>query len=412
MLVKKTIILNTLQDNAADFFVDSTGKVNITGLAKDLQPDARRVRCSITASGNETRGVKTVTFTAPSPIAGTVYNLSVQGNTNIEGNIAPSRLNYSITATSQDTVTTIATKFKNWINANSTNLQCAATSSSGVLTITANAGYPVISTATTNLSYVDLASGTQTAGVNAVGKGTALAADPNYNSKMYGTFTQGASYTRIQLNWTNENQVASASSTSTAMNTIYVFINNSGTATGSNGYNLCLQDIVGAYGTATALSQGYKASVSAITGSAGALSGGVQTVTSGTLSVDNVIAGDFVVLPASATPSVTASIAGNVMNVTVVGSGSLAVGALLSGTGVVAGTYITGQLTGTAGSTGAYTVSQGQTVTSTTITSSAGASYAQVNGVVSNTTFVSSNPIVLSGSSARVFKWRAVPLAI
>ena len=65
--------------------------------------------------------------------------------------------------------------------------------------------------------------------------------------------------------------------------------------------------------------------------------------------------------------SVTASIAGTVMTVTAVGSGTLGVGATLSGSGVTAGTKIVSFGTGTGG-TGTYNVDVSQTVASTTIT--------------------------------------------
>lgn len=70
---------------------------------------------------------------------------------------------------------------------------------------------------------------------------------------------------------------------------------------------------------------------------------------------------------ASSAASVTASIAATTLTVTAVASGTLSVGQTLSGTGVTAGTTITGNGTGT-GSTGTYTVSVSQTVASTTIT--------------------------------------------
>lgn len=60
----------------------------------------------------------------------------------------------------------------------------------------------------------------------------------------------------------------------------------------------------------------------------------------------------------------TASIAASTMTVTAISSGSLAVGQVISGVGVTQYTIITAQLTGTAGSTGTYTVSKGQTVSS------------------------------------------------
>ncbi|MBM7047590.1 hypothetical protein [Rhizobium lusitanum] len=65
--------------------------------------------------------------------------------------------------------------------------------------------------------------------------------------------------------------------------------------------------------------------------------------------------------------SVTGSIATTVLTVTAVGNGVVALGQVLSGTGVTAGTTITGFGTGTGG-TGTYTVSTSQTVSSTTIT--------------------------------------------
>lgn len=76
---------------------------------------------------------------------------------------------------------------------------------------------------------------------------------------------------------------------------------------------------------------------------------------------------------AAATASVTGTITNNVLNVTAVGSGTLYLGAVLSGTGVAANTAITAQLTGTPGGIGTYSVSvPEQAVASTTITASYG----------------------------------------
>jgi hypothetical protein len=65
--------------------------------------------------------------------------------------------------------------------------------------------------------------------------------------------------------------------------------------------------------------------------------------------------------------SFTASISSSTMTVSAISSGTLAVGQLISGTGVSQYTIITAQLTGSAGSTGTYTVSIAQTVSSTTM---------------------------------------------
>jgi hypothetical protein len=64
----------------------------------------------------------------------------------------------------------------------------------------------------------------------------------------------------------------------------------------------------------------------------------------------------------------TASIATTTMTVTVITSGPIYPGMVITGTGVTAGTRIVSQLTGTDGSTGTYQVSVSQTVASTTIT--------------------------------------------
>jgi hypothetical protein len=79
-----------------------------------------------------------------------------------------------------------------------------------------------------------------------------------------------------------------------------------------------------------------------------------------------------VVTGAIAVNSVTGSIAGQVLTVTAVGSGVLAAGQTISGTGVDTGTTILAQLSGTAGGAGTYTVSVSQTAASTAITASGG----------------------------------------
>ena len=63
----------------------------------------------------------------------------------------------------------------------------------------------------------------------------------------------------------------------------------------------------------------------------------------------------------------TGSISGNVLNVTAVTSGTLAIGQTISGPGIVPGTTITGFVTG-AGNAGTYSLGTAQTVASTTIT--------------------------------------------
>lgn len=76
---------------------------------------------------------------------------------------------------------------------------------------------------------------------------------------------------------------------------------------------------------------------------------------------------------AAETFSVTGSIAGNVLTVTIVGSGTVYPGATISGTDVVTGTQIAAQLSGTAGGVGTYAVTIGdQAVPITTISGTYG----------------------------------------
>ncbi|NBW08596.1 MAG: DUF3383 domain-containing protein [Caulobacteraceae bacterium] len=72
------------------------------------------------------------------------------------------------------------------------------------------------------------------------------------------------------------------------------------------------------------------------------------------------------------TLSVTGSISGQILTVTAVGGGSVQNGAILAGTGVTTRTQVQKQLSGTANGVGTYQVSLSQSVASTTITGSYG----------------------------------------
>jgi hypothetical protein len=82
---------------------------------------------------------------------------------------------------------------------------------------------------------------------------------------------------------------------------------------------------------------------------------------------ENIYFGNGITVEDNQTAVVTGSISGTTLTVSAVTSGTLAVGMLVVGTGVTAGTRITAYGTGT-GSTGDYTVSASQTVSSTTLT--------------------------------------------
>lgn len=97
-------------------------------------------------------------------------------------------------------------------------------------------------------------------------------------------------------------------------------------------------------------------------------------------------------LTSSTASSVTSSITLTVLTAGTV-TGVITPGMVLTGTGVTAGTYIVGQLTGSPGAAGTYTVSASQTVGSTTITytQSVSASDAQFTGSTSGTTLTAAS---------------------
>jgi hypothetical protein len=75
---------------------------------------------------------------------------------------------------------------------------------------------------------------------------------------------------------------------------------------------------------------------------------------------------------AASTNSFTGSITGQLLTVTAISAGTIVAGTTISGTGVTASTKITGQISGTAGGVGLYTVDISQVVASTTISGTYG----------------------------------------
>ena len=67
----------------------------------------------------------------------------------------------------------------------------------------------------------------------------------------------------------------------------------------------------------------------------------------------------------------TGSISGTTLTVSAISAGAIVPGAIISGSGVTVATIVNSQLTGTTGSTGTYSLSASQTVSSTAITSTA-----------------------------------------
>ena len=96
----------------------------------------------------------------------------------------------------------------------------------------------------------------------------------------------------------------------------------------------------------------------------------ILSATSGTYT----IAAAYAATSTIGTAVVTGSISTTTLNVTIVTSGTLAVGQNITGIGIAAGTVITA-FVGGSGGTGTYTVNISQTVSSTTITANGGSVY-------------------------------------
>ncbi len=147
-----------------------------------------------------------------------------------------------------------------------------------------------------------------------------------------------------------------------------------GTAGGTGTYTVSISQTVA---STTVTASGGGLTVSAVT--SGVLAVG-QTISGSGITAGTTITalgtgtggtGTYAVSVSQTAASTTVTASGGVLTVTAVGSGALAVGDAISGSGVTAGTYITGLITGTGG-TGTYAVSVGQTASSTTITVAAG----------------------------------------
>lgn len=103
---------------------------------------------------------------------------------------------------------------------------------------------------------------------------------------------------------------------------------------------------------------------------------------------------------------ITASQSSNILTVTAIASGSLSVGQIISGIGVVPGTKITSQLTGSTGSTGTYTLSNASTVASTTMTATSntiniGFNTGTYPGVVFNTVATQAQSLLAADGSLK-----------
>lgn len=308
MSVSLLNVLNTVAPLGTDAYVDANGFLNLQGTPAFKASSISSM--TITPYVAEVAQVSTVTVGTVSNNA--VYTLSLICSDVNSGMIVSVPL--SVTSDSTASNTEIAAAFAAAINS-MPELSVTATSTT-TLVVTAKAGFPIFTLSTTD-SKMSISTSNGTVGT---GTGTSLIA--KYPSTA-GYFNAGGFANASSIVATNNYTQVLVSSVSGDSAVILVNV-------AATNYN----DLLGAYGTLTGLKAGYR-----VTG----------------IAYDTAL-------------SFTGSISGTVLTASSV-TGTIAVGDGLSGSGVFPTTFVTGQLSGTPGGAGTYSVNISQTVGSTTITS-------------------------------------------
>jgi hypothetical protein len=302
-------VLNTVSPLGVDAIVDANGYLNLQGVPAFKTSSIDSV--TITPYVAEAAQVSTVTIATASPNA--LFSLSLICNNVTSGMIVSVPL--TVTSDSSTSATEICDAFRAAINS-MPELSVTASGTS-TLVVTAKAGFPIFTLATSD-AKMTIAT---TAGRVGVGTGTSL----------IGTYPSTAGYF-------NAGGFTAASSIVATNNYTQVLVTST---TGSSAVILVnvaatnFNDLLGPYGTITGLKAGYRVTA---------------------IAYDTAL-------------SFTGSIAGTVLTAGTPSAGTITVGEGLSGSGVFPATFVTGQLSGTPGGAGTYSVNVSQTVASTTITS-------------------------------------------
>jgi hypothetical protein len=318
-------VLNTVSPLGVDAIVDANGYLNLQGVPAFKTSSIDSV--TITPYVPAVSQVSTVTIGTVSNNA--IYTLSLICNDVNSGMITS--VPFTVTSDSTASNTEIAAAFAAAING-MPELSVTATSST-TLVVTAKAGFPIF-TLTTSDSKLSISTSAGTVGV---GTGTSLIS--TYPSTA-GYFNAGGFTAASQIVATNN--YTQVLVTSTTGGSAVILVNFAAT-----NYN----DLLGSYGTITGLKAGYRVTAIAY----------------------------------DTTLSFTGSIAGTVLTASSV-TGTISVGEGLSGTGILPTTFVTGQLSGTPGGAGTYSVNISQTVGSTTITSGSIAISSNLGTLTSATT--------------------------
>ena len=263
-------VLNTVTALGTDASVDANGYLNLQGTPAFKTSSIDSV--VITPYAAEVPQQTTVTIATDSPNA--LYSLSLICNDVNSGMITSVPL--TITTDSSTNATEICDAFRAAINS-MPELSVTASGSS-TLVVTAKAGFPTFTLSTTDAKMTIV---TGTTGVVGVGTGTSLIS--TYPSTA-GYFNAGGFTAASSIVATNN--YAQVLVTSTTGGSAVILVNVAATNYPS---------LLGTFGTLTGLKAGYRVTGSAITGTAGTNTSNVQTMTSGVLGTEDVVAGDYIV---------------------------------------------------------------------------------------------------------------------
>lgn len=305
-MIHSVKVLNTVTALGTDVSVDSSGILNMAGVASSDVYNVRNV--AINTPVAPVNGVITIT---PTSANSTAYFFVVNGFSKATN--LPKTITVSFTSAAAATADTISTQAKAIINADS-DFTVAATGTSTIVLTSATGFSPEFSvggaiasitslgsagatTINTNLSAANGTAGVIAAGTPAILQNK-YGYDANSNSMTYSdmaNLTTGYYYTEVIIDWLGTGYSGSSAfkgEISTNQTVIFVRFDTAATTPSTTNYN----DLLGSYGTITGLQAGYRVTGALITGTAGALSGATQTVTSGVLATtDGIISGDYLV---------------------------------------------------------------------------------------------------------------------
>ena len=258
-MITNISVLNSVKDNAADFFVDADGFLNITGCPK---VKAKTAKVNTIAIVNPTPAVYTVTFGG---VSNYTYNFRVTGY-DASNNLITLPFSYTTAATGV-TPTTVATAIASLISKSAIGAKFASVVGGATLVLTGTAINPLI-------SFENYNSDTSIV-ISAVGSGTTLGVEAQgYGADLlvtYSGFINGSSivptnyYTQHEITLTPDVMFGGQAITEWGSTTYIVLVNASAVTGGVNNAlgNISLINDA-SYGTVALLKAGYRATVTAV----------------------------------------------------------------------------------------------------------------------------------------------------